>query len=116
MARQAFQVEAGDLREPIYIQTRVTVTDDGGGQEVSFADEFETYAKVTPLSSQDRWRALGLQEAITHEVVVRYDSAITTKKRVRFDERFFLIEGILDPSLRGRRMILGCREVANKKG
>jgi SPP1 family predicted phage head-tail adaptor len=116
MGKQGFSIEAGELREPIYIQQRISVEDDGGGSEVSFADEFQTYAKVYPLSSQDRWRGLGIQEVVTHEVVVRYDAAITTKKRIRYDDRIFKIEGVLDPSLRGRRMVLGCSESVNKKG
>ena len=108
------QIYSGTLREPVWVQVKTVTEDDGGGKETAWVDSFESYAHVISLGAADTWRNQRLEEKVTHELTMRYDADITTKTRIRFDARYFRVVALLDIELRGRRLILGCSETANK--
>lgn len=86
-------LSAGHLRHRVTIQTP-TLSDDGrGGKTSSWGTHATLWARVTPVSAREAFAAGQMQGAITHRVVSRYATGLSTKMRIVWGSRTFLITG-----------------------
>jgi SPP1 family predicted phage head-tail adaptor len=105
-------VRAGQLRQRIDIQT-VALTADGAGGATEAWSNFVTgiYAHVEPLSGRELFQAQQVNDELTHKITARYYPGITSKMRVKYGARTFLIESIVDAEERHRSLELMCKEL-----
>jgi SPP1 family predicted phage head-tail adaptor len=91
-------MRAGRLTHLIEIQSPVETTDDAGGpiptwdESTPFA---QLYASIQPLRGREIL-ALGPEAVTTHKITTRHCAGITTDMRIKFGERYFAIESVIN--------------------
>lgn len=94
------QARIGDLRHRITFQTLSLVTDGQGGYTETWADLVTVWAFVKPMTMNERIFAQKLEPLITHKVVIRYRTDVTSEMRFTYDSRTFQIKAPFTPDER----------------
>lgn len=107
-------IEAGRLRHRLVLQQRSPQADGGGGEAgdpwaapITLAT---VWGRIEPLRGDERVRALRLEARVTHRIVIRFRSGVTSDMRLVFGARHFNIRAVLDPGERRRALELLCEE------
>lgn len=105
-------MQIGKLRYKITIEN-VTETISDIGETVEEWIEFATvWAEITPLRGREYWASKQTTSEITGKIRIRYLTNITSKMRVKFGERIFDIEAVLNTNERKIETILLVSEKA----
>lgn len=104
-------MQIGDLRHLITIQEPVDVSDGQGGFTRTWSFVDKVWSHIEPLSSVERFQAQGLMPTVTHQIVIRYRSDITTKNRLLHGTRVFNIMGLYNADERDYAIVMHCEEV-----
>lgn len=105
----------GPLRHRVTIQS-ATLAQDSVGQPIAtwanLATNPSVWAEVTSAPAGERFVSGGEQVLanLTHKVRIRYRTDVTVKMRVSHLSRYLYIENVVDPTGRGRELVLLCRE------
>lgn len=105
-------MKAGLLRQRITLQSVALTPDGAGGATETWSDFATLYARVAPLSAREPFQAHQIASEATHAITLRYYPGVSDKMRVRYGNRTFLIESIVDEDERHRGLLLLCREIA----
>src|SRR5665213_2864274 len=90
---------------------QVSETPDGqGGFTEAWADVATVWASINPAKGWEKMQAMQLQTPITHKLVIRYRTGLTTKHRLLFGTRIFNIKEILNPGESNFSLNLQCVE------
>lgn len=100
----------GKMRYPLQLQSPTATRDTGGGVTESYTTLKTIFGSIKPVSGQERYRQGKLQESVTHEIIVRHRSDISTNYRLVYDSRNFNIRNIRNIDERNRFMLLLCTE------
>lgn len=87
---------AGARNRRITFQTKTTTTDALGGEVVTWVDGYSVWAKVTPVSDGEKWRAGQVERREIAWFRCRASSetdAITTEARILLDGAAWSISG-----------------------
>ena len=107
-------MRAGSLRHPVTIQSATETRDAAGGVTKTWADVSDRWAEVKPISGREYLNADRVRADITHVIVIRNYSGLTSKHRIKFTDngstRYFNIESVRDMEERDRMMQLFCKE------
>ncbi len=111
-------IRAGQLRNRITIQQRVTQQDAAGQPVDSWVTLFTCWADVSPLTGRELLAAAAVQSSVTHAITVRYRPEFAVPKdvarmRVVFSGRYFNIHAALNQDERNRVVILRSEEGLN---
>ena len=88
-------MRAGRLNKYIRIEHPVESQDGYGAESISWAVFLECWANVKPLSGREYYLAQQIQSEISTEFSIRYVPGITTKMRVKYDNRYFNIISVI---------------------
>lgn len=102
--------EIGELRQRIVFQSAIKLDDGYGGKQVVWQDGFSAWALIEPLSAHEKFEAMSVQSGVTHRVYIRYRPDVGTEMRIKYGNRIFEIEGILDIGEQKRFLELLCSE------
>ena len=103
-------MQIGKLRHKITIED-VTETINDIGEIVEEWEEFATvWAEILPLRGREYWASKQTTSEITGKIRIRYLADITSKMRVKFGERIFDIEAVLNTDERKIETILSVSE------
>jgi SPP1 family predicted phage head-tail adaptor len=100
----------GDLRHRLVLEAPVETPDGAGGVTRSFAAVATLWAAVTPVAARGTVDAASLATDVTHRIVVRAGTDITTRHRLRQGARIFRIVALRDADGRGRYVEIDARE------
>ena len=106
------QVEIGEMRNRIIIQSQTRTADSMGGFTVAWAEFKTVWAKVEPMSASQVFWARHLEHRVTHRITMRYLAGVTSDMRISFGSRIFHIKGIRNIEERNRFMELVAEEGA----
>lgn len=118
-------MEAGELRQVIYIQSLPTTQgqfgDVPGWQEGRDAGAWANNppsttcawdrASITPISGAERAAGGAVQADTTHKVKMYYRDGISPKNRVKFGTRLFIIQAVINVEERNVELNLMCKEL-----
>lgn len=106
-------MQAGKLKHSVTVQ-RDTGTVNSSGQVV---ENWTTYitrrAEIVPLTGRELFAAQQVDGEVTHKVIMRYDSGVTSKMRLLFGSRVLNIESIININEANRDMELICKEITS---
>ena len=90
-------MKIGDFRHDITIEQYTATRDPVSGAEI---ESWVTYlsgvpAIVAPVSGKEYLSAGAEQAGITAKIIIRYDSGVTSKMRIVFDGRTYVIVDIM---------------------
>ena len=92
----SFRLSAGDLRHRVQIQFATETRDAMGGVTRTWATVATRWAQIRPLSGNERVTAMQVSELVTHRVILRYYSGLTTSHRVLLGSRVLNLVNILN--------------------
>lgn len=100
------RIRIGELRQRLSIEQPQRTGDGGGGASETWVGIGEVWARVRPLSGEERADADALAGVVSHEVVIRYRTDLAPEMHFRRGERLFDIRAVLD--LDDNRRFLRC--------
>ena len=100
----------GRLRYQVSLQTATNTRDSGGGLSQSFDSADLIFADIRPQSGDETFRQGKVQEKLTHNIIIRYRTGVTTAQRILYDSRIFNIRSVINIDERNRFLMLKCVE------
>lgn len=91
-------MRAGKLTHLIEIQSPIETTDAAGGPIPTWDEQTpyaQLYASIQPLRGREIL-APAAESEVTHKITTRYKAGITTDMRIKFGERYFGIESVIN--------------------
>lgn len=77
---------------------------------VPIEKEPKAWASIEPLSADERFRMNKLESEITHRITIRYRSDITRSNRLRYKDREFQIDSVVNWQERDRFLVIIVKE------
>lgn len=101
------------MRKRHYVAVqRLSSSKDEVGQIVeAWADVSYQWVNIMPLSSREYFNASGERATLTHKIFMWYGPDISTADRLKYGERVFDIDGIVNIREENKELELVCREV-----
>ena len=95
-------MRAGLLRHRVSIESYVGTQDTTGDEVQAWTAVQSVWAHVSPVSATETYEANQSVHRITHEIRIRANAyAVDNTMRVNHGGRYFYLEGLKDPELRG---------------
>ena len=107
-------VRAGRLKHRVSIQTQSTTLDSYGEATGSWTTDDTVWAAVEPVNGSEKDIGEGMASVVSHRVILRYFSGLTSKSRLLFGSRVLGIESIINHEERNEYMKLLCKEVVSE--
>ncbi|RFB28249.1 phage head closure protein [Brevibacillus sp. VP] len=92
----------GELRHRIVIEVR---------KDNKYVEFIKAWSKIRPLNAEEKINRPDIEQSVSHVIEIRYRKGITSIMRVRFRDRCFGIESVLDPDERKKSLNLMCEEL-----
>jgi SPP1 family predicted phage head-tail adaptor len=105
--------DIGALRHRLALEEPVETPDGAGGVTRSYQTLATLWAKVTPASARERMEAAARGATVTHRIVIRARSGVTTRHRLRAGARLFRIAALHDADGSGRFTVIAAEERAD---
>jgi SPP1 family predicted phage head-tail adaptor len=102
----------GELRTRLVLEQPVDTPDGSGGVTRSYASVTTLWAALIPIAARAEVVADSLADTITHRVVIRSRTDVTTRHRLRAGARVFRIVASRDQDGRGRFLEIDAQERA----
>ncbi|WP_193063466.1 phage head closure protein [Oceanobacillus oncorhynchi] len=99
------RIEIGDVEE---------IRQPNGRYIEEFVPYHKCWARVHPLSGNEKFAAQQIQSELTHRVEIRYYPGIVPQQKVKYNNRIFDIESVIDIDEQHREMHLNCLEVVER--
>lgn len=103
----------GELRARLVLEQPVETPDGAGGVARTYAGVATLWAALIPIAARGEVVADSLGDDVTHRVVIRFRSDVTTRHRLRAGERIFRIVALRDQDGRGRFLEIDAQERAD---
>ena len=82
------------------------------GESIETWSSYDTvWGQISPMQGEELFHAQQINAAVTHKILIRYNSNVTVEHRVVFDSRTFEINSVLDPEEQNEMLLLHCTEV-----
>jgi len=88
--------DAGTLRHRVTLQEPSDVPDGAGGFSRSWQDVASLRADIQPAGGTERLHGLQLQWRVTHRVILRYRTGVTTAMRLVYNGRALNIRAVIN--------------------
>ncbi len=102
----------GRLRHRVRLERPVASDDGAGGESVAWSAVANLWARIEPLSAEERLTAERLEAAVTHRITIRHRADLTHTMRFVIGTRVFGIRGLRDLRERHRYVEATCEEIA----
>lgn len=103
----------GIFKHRIVIQKSVIVTDDIGQQTDQWQDFITIKAMIKTISGKEYFSTAYEQADRTYRFVIRYRDGITPKMIIRYDERVFNIESVINDDELDKTLTIIAKELIN---
>lgn len=88
--------EAASLKHRVTLQSLARVSDGQGGYSESWTDVSDVWVSIAPMKGYERFQAMQMQTPVTHKIVMRYRSDVTTAHRLLYGSRVFALKEVLN--------------------
>ena len=110
-----YRINPGELRHRIIIQKLKSPLNDYGEIEVNnqetWIDIAVVRAGIYPISGKEFFAAETVNSEITHKVKIRYIKGLSPSMRIKFNNRIFSIESIINFQEKNIELQLLCKEL-----
>jgi SPP1 family predicted phage head-tail adaptor len=100
----------GDLKHRLVLEQPVESADGAGGVTRSYASVATLWAAVTPVAARTEVAAADRGAEVTHRIVMRFRTDVTTRHRLRAGTRVFVIASLRDHDGSGRFLDIEAQE------
>lgn len=103
-------MRAGQLRHRVTIQGVTDTASAFGDVSQSWSSVATVWASVEPLNAREAFEAEQTKTKVSHKVMMRYRSDVSTKNRVQHDSRTLNITSVINVGERNKTLMLLCVE------
>lgn len=90
-------INLGDFKHPIKIfEQSSAVRRAGGGRDSAWEIKFSIFAKITPSQQNDLLEAQGLDQQVSHKIIIRFRDGLTSHMRIQLKDRFMFIKSFIN--------------------
>jgi len=100
------------LNKRITIQSKTKTSDNLGGYSETWSNLKTLWAEIKPTLNTDNFEGNQIEEKTNYTITIRYYSALTTKCRIKYDNRIFNIIGIINPLENNQIMEISAEETS----
>jgi SPP1 family predicted phage head-tail adaptor len=100
------------MRHRVVIQSEEFTDDGQGGTTTEWVSGDTVYASIKPLKGWEQMQAQQMQTPVTHKIVMRYRSDVTTATRLKLGSRLFGVKEAINEEERNRFLIIKAIETA----
>ena len=104
-------MQAGRLRHRIELQQAVESRDNTGGVTRVWSTIVTRWGDIIPLRGQEKFDAAQTESKTTVKIRIRYHSTIDTTWRIKWGDRIYNINGIVNAGERNYMLEMDCIEV-----
>jgi SPP1 family predicted phage head-tail adaptor len=90
-------IPTGKMRHFAELQQKNNVADGGGGLTTTWVKTADIWCYIRPISGTQRLENMRRNSSISHEVITRYSSNISTLNRLLFRGMSYNIEAVWSP-------------------
>jgi SPP1 family predicted phage head-tail adaptor len=101
----------GELRHRITIQKLVNTQDTFGQPVEQWSNVVTVWASVNPIVGKEFFAAETVNSEVSHKIRIRYKQDITPDMRIKFKDRYFSIQSVIDYQERNMELQLMCKEL-----
>lgn len=96
------QNATGQLKHRGTIQFKKKTRDSFGAETISWVDDATCWMAIMPLRGNEYFASQQIQASVTHRIRMRYqkladNTRINPNCRIKFDDRFFNIQSVVNP-------------------
>lgn len=102
---------ASDLRHRVELQAVATTRDSIGGLVETWSTFATVAAQVRQANGRESWYRQQMNAAAAWTIGLRWRADVTTKHRVVYGGRVFLVRSVTDEEQRRRFLMLACDEI-----
>ncbi|WNF31640.1 phage head closure protein [Aeribacillus composti] len=108
-----YRINPGEYRHIITIQQKTKIQNDYGEEIEDWVDLVTTRAGIYPISGKEFFAAETVNSEVTHKVNMRYipNKHISPDMRVKFGDRYFHIESVINFQEKNVELQLMCKEL-----
>lgn len=106
-----YRINPGELRHRITIQKLNNSQNEYGEVSELWEDILNVRAGIYPISGKEFFAAETVNSEITHKVKIRYIEGIMPNMRIKFNNRIFSIESVINFQERNIELQLLCKEL-----
>lgn len=89
-------MRSGNIKHLITFQSYSETANEYGEEIKEFIDFETTYASIVPLSGKEYFNSETVNAQISHKIECRYISGVLPSMRVKYGERVFNIESVIN--------------------
>lgn len=106
-------IDIGKLNKRVLIQYKSVTRSSYGNENITWTTEATVWANIKPLSAFQREFFTNLQERaeLSHVITMRYRTGVTPTKRLKYGNREFDIESVVDVDERHEELRCNVKEV-----
>lgn len=112
MAEKCCADVVSKMKRRVTIQNVSMVSDDQGGFTETWTDGATIWAGVEPASGYEKFQAMQMQTPITHKILTRYRSDLTTSSRLKLGSRILWVQEALNVGEESRFLSIKATERA----
>jgi SPP1 family predicted phage head-tail adaptor len=102
--------DPGWLRHRVTVEVAAGASDAAGGESRTWSTSATLWARIEPLTAEEKTVAAHLAGLVTHKVTIRWRDDVTASMRIACRGRHFRIRTVHDPDETRRYLQLGCEE------
>jgi SPP1 family predicted phage head-tail adaptor len=103
-----------ELNRRAHFRTREDVPGDGHmGVDTVYHNTFSAWAKLSAVGDSIRVGSMQVDAAITHRVVIRYRSGVTTDNEVQIGDSVYRVKGFTNLNDAGRFLVISVEELGS---
>jgi SPP1 family predicted phage head-tail adaptor len=112
MPKQCLDYLPAKMDKRVTIQNVSQATDNQGGFTETWPDGASVSAWIQPMKGHERFQAMQMQTPMTHKIVMRYRTDVTTASRLKYGSRIFWVREVLNPDEAGHFLEIKAQERA----
>jgi len=109
-------MRAGQLRHYVTVQAHTSAQNDYGEKAMAWTSNIKQWAAIWPLRGEEYLSAKGMQANVTHRIRMRHTTLAASTEitknnaRIKYDDRIFNIEAIINVDERNIYYDIMCNE------
>lgn len=107
-------INNGRLKNRIDILEPIKTTNKLGQDAVVYRNKKTVWCEIRPLRGKEYLEAVALNAKTTYKITMRYTEDITEKNYLRYKNKIFNIDSIIDVENRHRELEIMCNEYVGK--
>ena len=104
-------MRAGKLTKRVTLQIKSVTTDGLGSETITWTDHATVWAAIDSITAREYYLAAQETTTVTTKIKIRYRRGVTPNWRVKYGNKYFDIEAVIDTGEKHKELILLC-EVA----